>query len=91
MERNTKAARANDPQRGATGSPCVSYAPREGATPEGELAALAAVYRYCLFQRPEQRKATEVDFGQKGVEHDLVEDLATSVDFGQKEKHEESP
>ncbi len=45
MKMDAKGARANDPQRGATGSLRVSYAPREDATPEGELAAIAAVYR----------------------------------------------
>lgn len=57
MERDAKDARANDPQRDATASLRVSYTPREGATPEGEIAALAAVYRYCLFQRHETKSA----------------------------------
>lgn len=69
MERNTKAARAYDPQSGATGSPCVSCAPREGATPEGELAALAAVFNYILFQRPEQKKTAGAGDGEEAAEH----------------------
>jgi hypothetical protein len=34
----------------------ISYAPRQGATPEGELAALASVYRFVL-ERHERKKA----------------------------------
>ena len=76
MERNTKAARANDPQRGATGSLCVSYTPREGATPEGEIAALAAVYRYCLFQRTEQKETARAGDGKEAAEHARTEETA---------------
>jgi hypothetical protein len=40
--------------------PRVFYSPREDATPVGELAALAAVYRY-LLDRHEAKKATGAD------------------------------
>ncbi len=39
-------------------SPCLSYSPRSDATPEGEIAALAAVYRLILDSKkaaPESR------------------------------------
>lgn len=57
MKTDAKDARANDPQRGVTGSLRVSYTPREDATPEGELVALAAVFHYVLFQRHETKSA----------------------------------
>jgi hypothetical protein len=40
--------------------PRVFYSPREDATPVGELAALAAVYRY-LLDRHGAKKATGAD------------------------------
>jgi hypothetical protein len=51
--------------RGAVGStpddPRVVYVPRQDATPEGELTALAAVYAF-LFERHQQR-ATAAEAG----------------------------
>ena len=40
------------------GEPRFVYVPRQDATPEGELGALVAVYRYIL-QRYERTKITE--------------------------------
>ena len=34
--------------RGRDSDPCVAYTPRPDATPEGEIAALAAVYRLVI-------------------------------------------
>ncbi len=55
MERNLRDTKLSASLQGAMGSPCVSYVPREDATPEGELAALAAVYRFVL-ERHDERK-----------------------------------
>ncbi len=76
MERNAKDARANNPQRGAAASLRVSYTPREGATPEGEIAALAAIYRYVLFQRPEQKKTAGAGGGKEAVEQSCTIETA---------------
>ena len=51
----SKTALDNDPVEGASVKPHVIYAPWPEATPEGELAALASVYRYLLFHRHERR------------------------------------
>lgn len=68
MKTDAKDARANDPQRGVTGSLHVSYIPREDATPEGEIAALGAAFHYVLFQRPEQKKTAGADDSQEASE-----------------------
>ncbi len=68
MKTDTQDARANDPQRGASDSLRISYKPREGVTPEGETAALAQVYRYILFQCPEQKKTAGAGDGKEAAE-----------------------
>ncbi len=68
METDAKDARANDPQRGATASLRVSYTPREDATPEGEIAALAAVFHYVLFQCHEQKKTVGAGDSKEAAE-----------------------
>lgn len=88
MERKAKDAKPSDVPWGATGSLRVSYVPREDATPEGELAALACVYRYLLFQCQEPKRAAEAGLGEKGGEHDLAGDLATPIEPERKEKHD---
>lgn len=76
MERNEKDAKLSGARSGATGSPCVSYAPREGATPEGEITALAAVYRYCLFQRREDQKTARAGDGKEAAEQGCTVETA---------------
>jgi hypothetical protein len=49
--------------------PRVFYSPREDATPEGELAALAAVYRYLLFHRHETSEDPAADGAEERDEH----------------------
>ena len=76
MKTDAKDAGADDLQRGATGSLHVSYTPREDATPEGEIAALAAVFNYILFQRPEQKKTAGVGVADEAAEHARTEETA---------------
>jgi hypothetical protein len=47
----------------------VTYVPREDATPEGELAALTAVYRFLLFHRHETSKDVVADGAEGTDEH----------------------
>ena len=47
--------------------PSIVYRPREDATPEAELDALAACYRYVLFSSQERR----------GGRHDLTNNTTT--------------
>jgi len=49
------------------------YRPREDASAEGELNALASVYAFCLRKRQEKQKgsaATAPNDAMKGLEHD---------------------
>jgi hypothetical protein len=48
-------------------SPCITYTLRPDATPEAELDALAACYRYVLFSSQERR----------GGPHDLTNNTTT--------------
>ena len=48
-------------------SPCITYISRPDATPEAELDALAACYRYVLFSSQERR----------GGPHDLTNNTTT--------------
>ncbi len=52
----SKTALNEDPVKGASAKAYVTYAPCPEATPEGELAALAAVYAFVI-QAQEQKKA----------------------------------
>jgi hypothetical protein len=38
-------------------SPRITYTPRPDATPEGEISALAAVYRFILFESRASKEA----------------------------------
>lgn len=55
-EAASKTALDKDPVKGASAKPYVTYAPCPDATPEGELAALAAVYAFVI-QAYQQKKA----------------------------------
>ena len=56
-------------------NPRLSYSPRPGATPEGELNALAAVYRIILENRKENATdvtSTDGDDAKKGsLKHEV--------------------
>jgi hypothetical protein len=50
-------------------NPLIGYRPMEGATPEGELNALAAIYHFCLFSSQ----------ARKGEQHDLTNDSTAEM------------
>jgi len=52
--------------------PHVTYTPRPDATPEAEVDALAAVYRYLLFETDASKRAARPTAPNetKGLEHD---------------------
>src|SRR5215208_5552447 len=52
-----------------SGCPRIEYVPRDDATPEGELAALTAVFRYLLFHRHETSEDVEADGAKERGEH----------------------
>ena len=51
METNATDAKCESARRDAKGSPRVTYTPCPDASPEGELTALANVYRFLLDRR----------------------------------------
>ena len=57
METNAKDAKCESARRDGAGDSRVTYYPRPDATPEGERAALAAVYAVVVIQAHEQEKA----------------------------------
>jgi hypothetical protein len=76
MERNAKDAKPNVVQKGATESLHVSYIPREDATWEGELAALAAVYQFvidCALRRKAARGAKDGENAEGGGDENGTE------------------
>lgn len=68
METDTTDTKANSGRKSATGDPCLVYSPREDATPEGELAALAAVYRFALERYDERKKSSRNESGGEGAQ-----------------------
>ena len=69
METDAKDVKRKGAWRDAKGSPSVTYTPRPDASPEGELTALANVYRYLLFHRHETSEDVEADGDEKEAEH----------------------
>ena len=67
METDATDTKANGGLKRGPNEPLLVYSPREDATPEGELAALAAVYRFVL-ERHERKKGTGTERGGDGVE-----------------------
>jgi hypothetical protein len=55
-------------QAASPDNPRVAYFPRKDATPEGELAALAAVYRF-LLDRRERSDVAAADGPEERGEH----------------------
>jgi hypothetical protein len=62
MEKGATDGRDNTARRGAMDKPRLVYVPREDATPEGELSALAAVYAYVL--ECHERNEVAADVGE---------------------------
>jgi hypothetical protein len=69
METEAKDVKRKRAWRDAKGSPSLTYTPRPDATPEGELTALANVYRYLLFHRHETSEDVEADGAEARGEH----------------------
>jgi hypothetical protein len=66
------------------GAPSVVYVPRAGATPEGELAALAAVYAFALERHEHEQTAAEppADANATEVECEDMPGEARAADWG---------
>jgi hypothetical protein len=71
METDAKNAGARNARRSTTDDPRIVYTPREGATPEGETSALAAVYAFVL-KCHEQKMAAGGGDGENTAEGDHV-------------------
>jgi hypothetical protein len=61
-------------------SPRIVYQPREDATPEVELSALAAVYKFVVFDSQES----------KGGPNDLTKDMTKECTISQDKKGQDS-
>lgn len=68
METDAKDAKRKGAWRDAKGSPGVTYTPRPDASPEGELTALANVYRF-LLDRRERSDVAAADGPEERGEH----------------------
>lgn len=75
METDTTDTKANSGWKSATGNPCLIYSPREDATPEGELAALANIYRFVLECHDERKKSSRDESGGEGAQSSLSQEL----------------
>ena len=69
METNAKDAKCESARRDAKGSPSVTYTPRPDASPEGELTALANVYRFLLDRRERRDDDLAIDGAEKDAKH----------------------
>jgi hypothetical protein len=69
METDPKDAGTHDPSSGKGADDRISYSPRQDATPEGELAALAAVYAFVLQCSKQRQIAVEIS----DSEHETIE------------------
>lgn len=65
----SKTALDKDPVEGASVKPHVTYAPCPKATPEGELAALASVYRFLLERHERRSDNIATDDAENEAEH----------------------
>lgn len=68
METNAKDAKCESARWDAASDSRVIYAPRPDATPEGELAALAAVYALVLQAHERNKAAASETRRRKGVD-----------------------
>jgi hypothetical protein len=69
VETNAKDAKCESARWDAAGDSRVIYVPRPDATPEGELAALAAVYRFLLDRRERSDDDLAADGAEERGEH----------------------
>lgn len=66
METDATGTNANSARKSAPDNTCLVYVPREDASPEGELATLAAVYRFVL-QHHEKKNDAGVSEGEEAA------------------------
>jgi hypothetical protein len=71
VETNAKDAKCESARWDAAGDSRVIYVPRPDATPEGELAALTAVYAFVI--QAHERKKAAAPANEKGKEVDTEE------------------
>jgi hypothetical protein len=69
VETNAKDAKCESARRDAKGSPSVTYTSRPDASPEGELTALASVYRFLLDRRERRDDDLAIDGAEKDAKH----------------------
>jgi hypothetical protein len=69
VETEDKNVEPEGARRDAKGDSSITYTPRPDATPEDELAALTAVYRFLLFYRHETSKDVVADGAKEQYEH----------------------
>ena len=60
----------------------ISYFPREDATPEGELAALVAIYRYVLERHDGRKKCSKTQSGGEGAQKPSSQEREPDVPVG---------
>ena len=68
METDTTDTKVNSGRKSATDDPSLTYHPREDATPEGEIAALANIYRFVLERHDERKKSSRNESGGEGAQ-----------------------
>jgi hypothetical protein len=66
VETNAKDAKCESARRDGAGDSRVTYYPRPDATPEGELAALAAVYAFVIQAHQQKKAAVSYDEDVEG-------------------------
>jgi hypothetical protein len=69
METEAKDVKRKGTWRDAKGSPSVTYTSRPDASPEGELTALASVYRFLLDRRERRDDDLAIDGAEKDAKH----------------------
>ena len=85
METDTPDTTASGARMSAPGNPCLVYVPREDATPEGELAALSAVYRYVLERHDGRKKCSKTQCGGEGAQRTSSQGSEPGVPVGERD------
>jgi hypothetical protein len=70
METDAKDAKRKGARRDAKDNPRITYFPRPDATPEGELAALAAVYAFVIGAHEQKKAAAPATRRRKEVDQE---------------------
>ena len=60
----------------------ISYVPREDATPEGELVALVAIYRYVLERHDGRKKCSKTQSEGEGAQNSSSQGREPGVTIG---------